>query len=54
MKITFFGQNTLLLEINSIKVLIDPFISGNPLAKDKITIDEFKVDYLHMRIKTTP
>lgn len=46
MKITFFGQNTLLLEINSITVLIDPFISGNPLAKDKVAIDEFKVDYV--------
>jgi len=40
MKITFY------VEINSIKVLIDPFISGNPLAKDKIAIDEFKVDYV--------
>ncbi|WP_299180468.1 metal-dependent hydrolase [uncultured Aquimarina sp.] len=46
MKITFFGQNTLLLEINEIKVLVDPFISGNPMAKDKIKITDFKVDYI--------
>ncbi|SEK41996.1 L-ascorbate metabolism protein UlaG, beta-lactamase superfamily [Aquimarina amphilecti] len=46
MKITFFGQNTLLLEIKEIKVLIDPFISGSPLAKDKIDIKDFKVDYI--------
>ncbi|WP_108804345.1 metal-dependent hydrolase [Aquimarina sp. Aq107] len=46
MKITFFGQNTLLLEINEVKVLVDPFISGNPMAKDKIKITDFKVDYI--------
>ncbi|WP_298317096.1 metal-dependent hydrolase [uncultured Aquimarina sp.] len=46
MKITFFGQNTLLLEIKDAKVLIDPFISGNPLAKDKVDINDIKVDYI--------
>ncbi|MDH7446507.1 metal-dependent hydrolase [Aquimarina sp. 2201CG14-23] len=46
MKITFYGQNTLLLEIASISILIDPFISGNPLAKDKVKVDDFKVDYI--------
>ncbi|MBW1297627.1 metal-dependent hydrolase [Aquimarina litoralis] len=46
MKITFYGQNTLLLEINGSKVLVDPFISGNPLSKDKVSIDELTVDYI--------
>ncbi|GAA0721743.1 metal-dependent hydrolase [Aquimarina litoralis] len=46
MKITFYGQNTLLLEIGKNKVLIDPFISGNPLSKDKIDIRDIKVDYI--------
>ncbi|WP_299241990.1 metal-dependent hydrolase [uncultured Aquimarina sp.] len=46
MKITFFGHNTLLLEIKDIKVLIDPFISGNPLTKDTLDINDFKVDYV--------
>ena len=46
MKITFYGQNTLLLEIGKNKVLVDPFISGNPLSQDKIDIDDIKVDYI--------
>ncbi|WP_109434908.1 metal-dependent hydrolase [Aquimarina sp. AU119] len=46
MKITFYGQNTLLVKINDINILIDPFISGNPLSKDKIAIDDIKVDYI--------
>ncbi|MGY3794735.1 metal-dependent hydrolase [uncultured Aquimarina sp.] len=46
MKITFYGQNTLLLEIGKNKVLVDPFISGNPLSKDKIDIRDIKVDYI--------
>ncbi|WP_025742089.1 metal-dependent hydrolase [Aquimarina pacifica] len=46
MKITFYGQNSLLLEINDFSILVDPFISGNPLSKDKINIDTIKADYI--------
>ncbi|WP_378187773.1 metal-dependent hydrolase [Aquimarina sp. W85] len=46
MKITFYGQNSLLLEIDDCRVLVDPFISGNPLSKDKIDIDTIKADYI--------
>ncbi len=46
MKITFFGHNTLLLEINNINVLIDPFISGNPLSKDTVDVNSIKADYI--------
>ncbi|GGX04255.1 metal-dependent hydrolase [Aquimarina muelleri] len=46
MKITFYGQNTLLIKINDIRVLVDPFISGNPLSKDKVDIDTIKADYI--------
>ncbi|MEW7293034.1 metal-dependent hydrolase [Aquimarina sp. 2304DJ70-9] len=46
MKITFYGHNSLLIEIKDIKVLIDPFISGNPLSKDKIDINSVKADYV--------
>ncbi len=46
MKITFYGHNSLLIEIKDIKVLIDPFISGNPLSKDKIDINAIKADYV--------
>ncbi|GAA4277464.1 metal-dependent hydrolase [Aquimarina mytili] len=46
MKITFYGHNSLLLQIKEVKVLIDPFISGNPLSKDKITVDTIETDYI--------
>lgn len=46
MKITFYGHNTLLLEIEDVKVLIDPFITGNPLAKDIINVQDIKADYI--------
>lgn len=46
MKITFYGQNTLLIEVNNINVLIDPFISGNPLSKDHIDVKDIKADFI--------
>ena len=46
MNITFYGQNSLLLEIGGMHVLVDPFISGNPLAKDKVDITKIKADYI--------
>jgi len=46
MKITFYGQNTLLLQINEFSIMVDPFISGNPLTKDKVDIGQFTVDYI--------
>ncbi len=46
MKITFYGHNTLLILIAGTKVLVDPFISGNPLSKDKVIIDDIKPDYI--------
>ncbi|MDY8136206.1 metal-dependent hydrolase [Aquimarina sp. 2201CG5-10] len=46
MKITFYGQNTLLIEIENTKVLVDPFITGNPLSKDIVDINDLKVDFV--------
>lgn len=46
MKITFYGQNSLALKISEINILIDPFISGNPLSKDTIAIDTLEADYI--------
>ena len=45
MKITYLGHATVLLEINSKKILFDPFISGNSLAKH-IDLKEIKADYI--------
>ncbi|WP_373056813.1 metal-dependent hydrolase [Zunongwangia sp. H14] len=46
MKITFYGQNALGLKIGDVDVLVDPFISGNELAKDKIDIKDLKADFI--------
>lgn len=46
MEITFYGQNTLALKIGDINVLVDPFITGNDLSKDKVDINDLKADYI--------
>lgn len=46
MKITFYGQNTLALKIGDINVIVDPFVTGNDLAKDKVDIMDLKADYI--------
>ncbi len=45
MRIDFLGHSTFLVEIDSTKILFDPFISSNPLAKH-IDIDNIKADYI--------
>lgn len=46
MKITFYGQNSLAIEVSGKNVIVDPFISGNPLSKDKVDILSLKADYI--------
>ncbi|MFT5078992.1 MAG: L-ascorbate metabolism protein UlaG (beta-lactamase superfamily) [Saprospiraceae bacterium] len=46
MKITYYGQNTLALKIGEFHIIVDPFITGNDLAKDKVNIKELKADYI--------
>ena len=46
MKITFYGQNTLAIEVAGKNIIVDPFISGNPLSKDKVDIMSLKADYI--------
>lgn len=46
MKITFYGQNSLHLKIKGKNIIVDPFISGNPLSKDKIDVSSLKADYI--------
>lgn len=45
MKYTYFGQSCFLLETASVKLLFDPFIKGNPLAKD-IDVEKIEADYI--------
>lgn len=46
MKITFYGQNCIGVEIRGTHILVDPFITGNDLAKDKIDIETLQADYI--------
>ncbi|NNM22713.1 MAG: metal-dependent hydrolase [Flavobacteriaceae bacterium] len=46
MKITFYGQNSLGIEVSGKNLIIDPFISSNPLSKDTIDIRSLKADYI--------
>ncbi len=45
MQITFYGHASLGIEIEGKHILVDPFISGNPLASH-IDIDTLKADYI--------
>lgn len=45
MKYTYYGQSCFLLETNTKKLLFDPFITHNPLAKN-IDIKAIEADYI--------
>jgi L-ascorbate metabolism protein UlaG (beta-lactamase superfamily) len=45
MQITYLGHGCVSIAANGKTLLIDPFITGNPLAKD-ISIDNLKADYI--------
>lgn len=45
MKLTYYGQSCVELEFDGIKLLFDPFITGNPLAQG-IDVNSLKPDYI--------
>ncbi len=45
MKFTFYGHACFAVEVSGKKLLFDPFITGNPLAKD-IDINSIAADYI--------
>ncbi|MCF2874090.1 MULTISPECIES: metal-dependent hydrolase [unclassified Tenacibaculum] len=45
MNITFYGHACFGIEINGTHVLVDPFITGNPLASE-IKVEDIKADYI--------
>src|SRR5690349_15231795 len=47
MKLTYYGQSCFSVEISGNRVLFDPFISPNPLAKD-IDINSIEADYIFL------
>lgn len=46
MKITFLGHAALRIQTGAHELLVDPFISGNPLAKDRVSLDSLKPGYI--------
>ncbi|MDO6518594.1 metal-dependent hydrolase [Zobellia uliginosa] len=48
MKITHYGHNCLALEIGNQHIIVDPFITENDLAKDKVDIMGLKADYIFL------
>ena len=45
MKITYYGHAALGIKVGGKYIIVDPFISGNPLA-EHIDIDDLKADYI--------
>lgn len=45
MNLTYYGHSCFLLEAGGSKVLFDPFIRPNPLAKD-VDVDKIEADYI--------
>ena len=46
MEITFLGHATLSIALQQHTILVDPFISGNPMVKDTISLKGLKPDYI--------
>lgn len=45
MDITFYGHSCFLIDLDGIKILFDPFITPNPIAKD-VNIDDIKPHFI--------
>ena len=46
MKFTYYGHSCFLIETNGKKILFDPFISPNELAKGKVDVGSIECDYI--------
>ena len=46
MKITHYGHSTFSIEIKGTNLLVDPFITGNDLVKNEVSIEDLKADYI--------
>ncbi len=46
MKIKYLGHACLQIETMGKTLIVDPFITQNPLAKDRVNIEKLKADYL--------
>lgn len=46
MKFTYYGHSCFMVETGGKKILFDPFISGNELAKGKVDVDKVEADFI--------
>lgn len=46
MKVTYYGHSCFGMEVNGKKLLFDPFITPNELAKGKVNADEIQADFI--------
>lgn len=46
MQVQFLGQNALAITAKNKHLLVDPFLTGNPLIKDEIDINTLQADYI--------
>ncbi|MFM1877480.1 MAG: hypothetical protein RLZZ241_346 [Bacteroidota bacterium] len=46
MKITYLGHSALQIDIDTTQLVVDPFITGNPLAKDQISLRQLAPNYV--------
>ncbi len=46
MKFTFYGHACFAIETGGVKLLFDPFITGNELATGKVDVDKIEADYI--------
>lgn len=46
MKVTFYGQNSLYIEVEGKKLIVDPFISANEATKGIVDVNEMTADYI--------
>ena len=46
MKITFLGHAALLIETNAHSLIVDPFITGNDLARGRINLEDLPADFI--------
>lgn len=46
MKLSYYGHSAFMVELGGKKLLFDPFITGNELAKDKVDISQLEPDFI--------
>ena len=46
MRITYYGQSCFAVETGSHRLVFDPFVSPNPLAKGKVELKDIQADFI--------